>query len=253
MLVFLEDLFRFHGSSMHEHADGLTSVPHQGEPIPHWFAWADYIGLIARLGELYGEDGIARAMRGAPRSAYAEFRAAKGFFPSPDEFFVFYTHNIMPSTTPGIVGVAHIDGDRRVRLRYDCHPSVRVPACFHAGSLTLIELFPTHFDLPEATVKELGRSDYHLEVVADFPQCDPKDPWAGYLRPPASSTSLTPRERQVLTLVTRGFTNREVAQALGTAPSTVRNQLSAIMAKMNAANRTELAGRARAGDLDDVL
>ncbi len=78
------------------------------------------------------------------------------------------------------------------------------------------------------------------------------DPWGYSVTPfPERRTderALTPREREVLALVTRGLTNREIAHALGSAPSTVKNQLSSIMAKMQAANRTELASRAHGAD-----
>lgn len=52
---------------------------------------------------------------------------------------------------------------------------------------------------------------------------------------------LTPREKDVLDLVTQGFTNREIAEHLFLSEGTVRNVLSVIMDKLNVRNRTQLS------------
>lgn len=51
---------------------------------------------------------------------------------------------------------------------------------------------------------------------------------------------LTPRELTVLRLLCRGWTNSQIAAQLGSSPSTVKNQVSAILKKTNTENRTEL-------------
>jgi DNA-binding CsgD family transcriptional regulator len=56
---------------------------------------------------------------------------------------------------------------------------------------------------------------------------------------PAPPAMLTPRERDVLGYLQLGYTNREIACACGTSPRTVRNQLSAIFAKLGASTRAE--------------
>ena len=52
--------------------------------------------------------------------------------------------------------------------------------------------------------------------------------------------NLTPREREVLTWVAEGHTNREIAEALVISPKTVDRHRENIMAKLNLHNRTEL-------------
>lgn len=52
---------------------------------------------------------------------------------------------------------------------------------------------------------------------------------------------LTPREKDVLALVTQGLTNREIAEHLFLSEGTVRNVLSVIMDKLNVKNRTQLS------------
>jgi DNA-binding CsgD family transcriptional regulator len=68
--------------------------------------------------------------------------------------------------------------------------------------------------------------------------------------PPAitfDSLGLTPRERTVLQLLCRGWTNAQIAAQLGSSPRTVKNQVAAILRKTQSQNRTELAARLAPG------
>jgi DNA-binding CsgD family transcriptional regulator len=58
---------------------------------------------------------------------------------------------------------------------------------------------------------------------------------------------LSPREREIARLVGLGYTNKEIAMALGTSGNTVRNQLSCIFRKAGVTTRAELAGITRSG------
>ena len=49
---------------------------------------------------------------------------------------------------------------------------------------------------------------------------------------------LTPRECEVLRLIAAGFSNREIAEASGTAEGTVRNQTSSVLSKLGVRDRT---------------
>lgn len=50
--------------------------------------------------------------------------------------------------------------------------------------------------------------------------------------------ALTPREREILRLIAAGFSNREIAEASGTAEGTVKNQTSSILSKLGVRDRT---------------
>jgi DNA-binding CsgD family transcriptional regulator len=60
--------------------------------------------------------------------------------------------------------------------------------------------------------------------------------------------ALTPREREVATLVGLGLHNKEIAAALGTSVETVRKQTVSVYAKLRVSGRVELAMRLM-GDL----
>jgi DNA-binding NarL/FixJ family response regulator len=56
---------------------------------------------------------------------------------------------------------------------------------------------------------------------------------------------LTDREREVLTLLAQGATNREIASKLVLTEGTVKNHVSSILGKLQAENRTQAADIAR--------
>ncbi|MBY9068161.1 LuxR C-terminal-related transcriptional regulator [Hyphomonas sp. WL0036] len=61
-----------------------------------------------------------------------------------------------------------------------------------------------------------------------------------HIRHQPTRSVLSPRERQVAELFASGLTNKEVARTLGTAPSTVRNQLERIYDKLEIGSKSEL-------------
>lgn len=207
-----------------------------------WISWADYIAMISALGELAGgASGVATAMREVTRNAYSDLRGLAGFFPGPIPFLAFVTHHLNRELVAGAVGVMDTLGPDRVRLRYRIEEGLVGSRLYFEGTVTLLALFPTHFGLPEARIQVVSLTERTSEMIATFAKEPPKVRWGALI---GAGDGLTPREQEVLHLVCSGMTNAEIATTLGTAASTVKTQISSILAKMEVANRTELASLA---------
>ncbi|MEY2863926.1 MAG: hypothetical protein RLY58_1633 [Pseudomonadota bacterium] len=50
---------------------------------------------------------------------------------------------------------------------------------------------------------------------------------------------LSEREAQIMTYMSKGYSNRDIAELVQRSPNTIRNQVSSILKKMEASNRTE--------------
>jgi DNA-binding NarL/FixJ family response regulator len=61
---------------------------------------------------------------------------------------------------------------------------------------------------------------------------------------PGATTVLSPRESEILSLVTAGYSNQEIADELSIAHNTVKNHLRSILAKLGARNRAQAAAYA---------
>lgn len=55
--------------------------------------------------------------------------------------------------------------------------------------------------------------------------------------------------REVLTLIAGGLTNRQIADRPSLSPKTIRNNVSAVLAKLQVADRTQAVLRAREAGL----
>jgi DNA-binding NarL/FixJ family response regulator len=62
---------------------------------------------------------------------------------------------------------------------------------------------------------------------------------------------LSAREREILEHVAVGRSNADIAGALGVAPKTIRNHVSAIFTKLQVRDRSEAIVRARAAGLGE--
>ncbi len=69
-------------------------------------------------------------------------------------------------------------------------------------------------------------------------------------RPAAQTYKLSEREREVLSLMIKGMTNRQIARQLSLSNSTVKFHVSSILAKLGVASRTEAVSLALRQHLD---
>ncbi|MFQ5883237.1 MAG: response regulator [Candidatus Methylomirabilales bacterium] len=71
------------------------------------------------------------------------------------------------------------------------------------------------------------------KILAEFARQAPRDSQS------APGVQLSPREGDVLELLTRGATNKEIASALGISENTVKNRLKSILEKLHLENRVQ--------------
>ncbi len=87
-----------------------------------------------------------------------------------------------------------------------------------------------------------------IKRLAEKGKPSPRRPLAAQGKRPADVTprleDLTPRELEVLRLVTRGLTNRQIAKELSISVSTVKKSIQRIISKLNVSDRTQAAVRA---------
>jgi len=83
------------------------------------------------------------------------------------------------------------------------------------------------------------RQDRHVDGGSPMPA------QSASLPTPAKLNDLTEREREVLRLIARGATNREIAEELVISEGTVKNHISNILGRLNVRDRTQAAIYAR--------
>lgn len=184
-----------------------------------------------------------------------------------------------------VVGEA-ADGNEALRLAHEVRPDVvltdiSMPGPV-GGGLTVVrrlkESFP-HMQLLVLTIHEdesllhealqAGASGYIVKRAADtelvsairaacrgdlyiYPSLTRaliKSPTKALVSKPALIESLTPREIDVLRLLARGYTSRQIADVLNLSPRTVEGHRASLMSKLNLHSRVELTSFAEEHDL----
>src|SRR5262249_26632184 len=82
-------------------------------------------------------------------------------------------------------------------------------------------------------------------MIASAPAEPAPSPEPPQVVPASRLEALTPRQRDVLTHILDGCSNKEIARKLDIAEGTVKIHLAALFGHFNAHNRTELATRAQ--------
>jgi len=152
----------------------------------------------------------------------------------------------------GLPGLDGFEGLRRLRQELNTVPIVVLGPV--AGRRTILQAIESgaHGFVPDnATVEAIAEA---LKLVlsgnvyvpaAVLTEPEAVEPPAANDDAPAPATAelagLTPRQRQVLDLLVRGHSNREIAKHLGVAQGTVRIHVAAILRALNVRNRTQAA------------
>lgn len=153
---------------------------------------------------------------------------------------------VMPDPSPGPAGP--LDGIATIRELKKVSPHTQVivltsyaedekifPAV-RAGALSYLLKDVSAEDLAKAIrAAARGEATLHPQVAARL-----MSEVGGEKREPGVD-ALTDREMEVLTLIARGMSNREIAQTLVIAEKTVKSHVSNILSKLHLADRTQVA------------
>lgn len=174
----------------------------------------------------------------------------------------------MLSTQPGMDVVASASSGLEALALLETHTAdvilmdLRMSGMSGLDAIRAINLRPdpprilvlTSFDAEEDIYQSVG-AGAHGYILKDTPQDRlleaihlvyakkryfPADIAARLIERMARS-NLTPRERQVLHLVAKGLTNKEIGRVLGISDNTARNHVNSIIEKLEVSDRTEAA------------
>lgn len=175
MLHFCRDLARASGVDERALVAGLTSVLPVAGKEPDWIDWDDFVEVIERFERMAGgPEGVGRAMRVAVPTAYPELRAFASVFVLPIPAFRFVMTRLMGTMYRNIAIETIEDlGDDRVRWTQTIPEPYRASEAFHRGTVSMVELFPRHLDLPEARIERVTIAPREAEFIVQFPSVDP--------------------------------------------------------------------------------
>ena len=156
---------------------------------------------------------------------------------------------LLPRLAPDIVlldlvlpGMSGLDVVRRLRA---AHPAVKVIVLTsYAGEESVLPA--VRAGVAGYLLKDVGPAELADAVRAVHAGGASLDPGvaATVLRDvsaPRPADALTPREREVLRLIARGHSNRLIARDLALSEKTVKAHVSAVLAKLGVADRTQAA------------
>jgi|GEM_PF-7058472 len=89
-------------------------------------------------------------------------------------------------------------------------------------------------------------AEYALSTETDQPEATTEQELSVY---DEQMENLTPREREVATLVAHGLTNRQIASELSISERTAGNHVARILKKLELHARAQIASRASEGQL----
>jgi two-component system, NarL family, nitrate/nitrite response regulator NarL len=117
-------------------------------------------------------------------------------------------------------------------------------ACAEAGISAFVGRDASHQDLLHA-IDQVRRGETSLSprqatlLLARVAELAGRD-WAS-----SETPNLTRREREIVPLIERGLSNKEIARHLAVEPTTIKNHVHNILEKMQLRRRGEIAARAR--------
>jgi len=160
-----------------------------------------------------------------------------------------WTEQVMPDLILMDINMKQMDGLEATKLIKDKFPYVKIVMVTVSDNIA--HLFEALKKGAQGyLVKNLNPSAWHeyLKAVAldEAPMSQELaqrilSEFSQRSQPEPDETPLTPREKEILTLVARGMLNRDIAEALIISEHTVKNHLKNILQKLHLDNRVQLA------------
>ncbi|CAD6517332.1 hypothetical protein LMG27952_00834 [Paraburkholderia hiiakae] len=167
--------------------------------------------------------------------------------------------NLLIGTTVGCLGAAssllgllattrrewrdaqhHFECALAMNLRQGAEPALARTRVRYA-SMRLARNAEGDVDAARVLLEDARAAAARMDMRALVEQIDDVLRSAAHTSCPPWPAGLSPREAEVLRLVSSGLGNREIAERLFLSPNTVANHIRAILAKTHSANRTEAA------------
>lgn len=153
---------------------------------------------------------------------------------------------LVPSAAPDIVlldlvlpGMSGLETARALRA---AHPNVKIVVLTSfSGQDQVLPVVRAGVD--GYLLKDVGPRELADALRAVHAGGSPLHPTvaATVMRSVTTDDPLTPREREVLRLIARGLSNRQIARELVLSEKTVKTHVSAVLAKLGVADRTQAA------------
>jgi len=171
--------------------------------------------------------------------------------------------NTVPDVVLMDVRMPRLDGIAATRIFKERWPAIRIVILTTFDDRELIQAGlqagASGYVLKDITAEQLATTirgvaqgqvllhpDVASAVVASFAQASSEPATAMSASVGVSGlTQLTDREREILALLARGASNREISETLYIAGGTVKNHLSNILSKLGVRDRTQAALKAR--------
>lgn len=240
-------------------------------------SWDDYCAIVEAVERVAGgPDACAALLATSYHQVIPEVRHVAGALASPKQLLRFTTEVMMRVLTPPVYGRIVDRGRDDVRVDVHIAPGARPCAAYLRGSRGAIAGMPCHLGLApadvEAHVHESGReATYFVKLppsrtvasrvgrrvkrfvswvtlgVDDGGEISMALSYSPSGEPPDDASHgeepLTAKQRAVLTQVTAGFSNKEIATSLGCAENTVEYHVTTLLKRFGVRSRAELLAK----------
>jgi DNA-binding CsgD family transcriptional regulator len=239
--------------------------------------WTDYCTICERMGELTGGT-LDDLLEGAYHQAIPELRRFAGAVVGPMALSRFLFEILDPIMFPPIEFRYEELGPDRFRITSQLRQGARPCEAWFFGGLGALRGMPRSLGLPPAQILSAKYGPDMSDIEARMPESrtlahralkvagramrlvigaeddgTPVDMLLGPARPTDAvevrlelatpAWKLTPRQTDVLRLVARGDSNKDIAAALGCAENTIELHVTALLRRAGVSSRTQLVAR----------